>query len=126
MITKKSPGSHRRRLSTFVGLAGCLFGAVTQAAGDPPPQSAPPAADANPDVVGKSVVQIISTLRYPDRFQPWSKKSPFSASSSGVVIEGKRILTTANAVAYASELQIKGNQAGRQCQRDRGGDFTGN
>ena len=63
-------------------------------------------------MVGKSVVKIVSTLRYPDRFQPWSKKSPVSASASGVVIEGKRILTTAHAVAYASDVQIGADEAG--------------
>jgi S1-C subfamily serine protease len=107
---KKSFCSPGRHLSTFIGLAGCLIGAAAaQPVGEPPP---PSAANATADVVGKSVVQIISTLRFPDRFQPWIKKSPVSAYASGVVIEGKRILTTAHIVAYASEVQIKGNEAG--------------
>ena len=114
IIMKKSLYARCRRFSTFVGLTGCLIGAVAaaQAAAEPPPQSAAPAAEAKADVAGKSVVKIVSTLRYPDRFQPWSKKAPVSASASGVVIEGKRILTTAHAVAYASDVQIEVNEAG--------------
>jgi S1-C subfamily serine protease len=77
----------------------------------PTPQSVAPAANATADVIGKSVVKVLSTVRYPDRFQPWIKKAPVSSSASGVVIKGRRILTTAHAVAYGSEVQVQGNQA---------------
>lgn len=102
------------RFSTFLGLAGCVIGAVAaaQPAAQPPPPSAAPAAEIRTDVVGKSIVKVSSTLRYPDRFQPWLKKAPVLAYASGVVIEGKRILTTAHAVAYASETHIEGSEAG--------------
>jgi S1-C subfamily serine protease len=110
---KKSSCSPGRHLSIFFGLVGCLIGAAAaQPTGEPPPQSVPPPPEAKADVVGKSVVQIISTLRYPDRFQPWSKKAPVSSYASGVVIEGKRILTTAHAVAYASDVRIGSDQTG--------------
>ena len=102
-------GSRSRRFFIFVSLAGCLVGAV--AAAQPPPPSAASAADAKPDFVGKSVVKIFSTARYPDRFQPWIKKAPVSSSATGVVIEGRRILTTAHSVAYASEVQVQANGA---------------
>jgi S1-C subfamily serine protease len=59
-----------------------------------------------------SVVKIFSTMRYPDPFKPWTKQAPSEATASGVVIEGKRILTNAHAVLYASQVQIQANAAG--------------
>jgi S1-C subfamily serine protease len=73
-----------------------------------------PAAAANPAAgsIENSVVKIFSTVRYPDPYKPWSKQSPEDFTGSGVVIEGKRILTNAHVVNYASEVQIQANQAG--------------
>jgi S1-C subfamily serine protease len=51
-------------------------------------------------------------VRRPDLFKPWTKESPTDLSGSGVVIEGKRILTNAHVVLYASQIQIQANQAG--------------
>ena len=59
-----------------------------------------------------SVVKVFSTLRRPDPFKPWSKAAPADITGSGVVIEGKRILTNAHVVNYASQVQIQANQAG--------------
>jgi S1-C subfamily serine protease len=59
-----------------------------------------------------SVVKIFSTMRYPDPFKPWTKQAPSEATASGVVIEGKRILTNAHAVLYASQVQVQANAAG--------------
>jgi S1-C subfamily serine protease len=59
-----------------------------------------------------SVVKIFSTMRYPDPFKPWTKQAPSEATASGVVIEGRRILTNAHAVLYASQVQIQANAAG--------------
>ncbi len=63
-------------------------------------------------VIENSVVKIFSTARYPDPYKPWTKQSPVEATGSGVVIEGKRILTNAHVVDYASQVQIQANQAG--------------
>ena len=54
------------------------------------------------DAVANSVVKVFSTLRYPDVYKPWTKDSPSDATGTGVVIEGKRILTCAHVVLYAS------------------------
>jgi S1-C subfamily serine protease len=70
------------------------------------------AADAAPPALENSVVKIFSTMRYPDPFKPWAKQAPSEATASGVVIEGKRILTNAHAVLYASQVQIQANAAG--------------
>src|SRR5471030_617848 len=70
------------------------------------------AADQAPAALENSVVKIFSTMRYPDPFKPWTKQAPTEATASGVVIEGKRILTNAHAVLYASQVQIQANAAG--------------
>jgi S1-C subfamily serine protease len=71
------------------------------------------AADAVPaPALENSVVKIFSTMRYPDPFKPWTKQAPSEATASGVVIEGKRILTNAHAVLYASQVQVQANAAG--------------
>jgi S1-C subfamily serine protease len=62
--------------------------------------------------IENSVVKIFATVRYPDPYKPWTKQSPEDETASGVVIEHKRILTNAHAVAYASQVQIQANQAG--------------
>ena len=73
----------------------------------------PPApAEASTDPVANSVVKVFSTARYPDVYKPWTKQAPIEVTGSGVVIEGKRILTCAHVVLYASQVQIQANQAG--------------
>lgn len=62
--------------------------------------------------IENSVVKIFSTMRYPDPYRPWTKESPSDATGTGVVIKGKRILTNAHVVNYASQIQIQANQAG--------------
>src|SRR5260370_42681481 len=65
-----------------------------------------------PAVIENSVVKVFSTMRYPDPFKPWTKQAPSEVTGSGVVIEGRRILTNAHVVLYASQVQIQANQAG--------------
>jgi len=77
------------------------------------PAAATHAADAvQPPALENSVVKIFSTMRFPDPFKPWTKQAPSEATASGVVIEGKRILTNAHAVLYASQVQVQANAAG--------------
>jgi len=71
-------------------------------------QPAPPL----PGRVEASVVKVFSTVRDPDVFKPWTKLSSQEMSGSGVVIEGKRILTNAHVVLYASQIQVQAYQAG--------------
>jgi S1-C subfamily serine protease len=70
------------------------------------------AQSATPGSVENSVVQVFSTIRYPDLMKPWTKEAPTEASGTGVVIEGKRILTNAHVVLYAGQVQVQANQAG--------------
>jgi len=82
----------------------------TKASGLSPAPAAP--VDTGTDPVANSVVKVFSTVRYPDPYKPWTKQAPAEFSGSGVVIEGKRILTCAHVVLYASQVQVQANQAG--------------
>jgi hypothetical protein len=80
------------------------------------PQAATAAAVAAPSSipseVANAVVKVFSTMRYPDPSRPWTKQARSEITASGVVIEGKRILTNAHAVRLASQVQVQANQAG--------------
>lgn len=73
--------------------------------------SSPPP-DVTSNSINSSVVQIFSTVRYPSLDKPWTKEPPKEISGSGVVISGKRILTCAHVVEYASQIQIQDNEGG--------------
>ncbi len=64
--------------------------------------SAPDNAD-----VRNSVVKIHVTQRLPDFFRPWMKMSAREVAGSGVVISGRRILTNAHMVRYASQIFVQ-------------------
>jgi S1-C subfamily serine protease len=73
------------------------------------------AAETSPAIAREAesaVVKVFSTMRRPDVARPWSKAAPIEATGSGVVIEGKRILTNAHVIAYASQVEVQGNQSG--------------
>ena len=55
----------------------------------------------------KSVVKISATMHQPDPYRPWTKASPYESTGSGVVIDGKRILTNAHVVLYASQIFVQ-------------------
>ena len=74
--------------------------------------SASVAADGKASAVESSVVRVFATVRNPDPYKPWSKQSPTEFAGSGVVIKGKRILTCAHVVLYASQVQVQANQSG--------------
>ena len=71
------------------------------------------------------MVKVFATMRYPDPFKPWTKQAPSEVTGSGVVIEGKRILTNAHVVLYASQVQIQANAAGDKVAAKRGGGCAG-
>jgi len=62
--------------------------------------------------IENSVVKVFATMRYPDPYKPWTKQAPADVTASGVVIEGRRILTNAHVVLYASQVQVQANAAG--------------
>ena len=106
--------------SLIFAVASILAAPVEQS---PPPVTPTPEAKPSPVVVlspaatpskavENSVVKIFATLRLPDPSKPWTKKEPSEITASGAVIRGKRILTNAHVVQYASEVQVQANQAG--------------
>ncbi len=100
------------RIAAAVILAAASLAAHAQVA---PAGGAAPAAAATPAAIPNienAVVKVFSTLRGPDPSKPWGKAPPQEITGSGVVIEGKRILTNAHVVGYASQVQIQANQAG--------------
>jgi S1-C subfamily serine protease len=62
------------------------------------------------DQVTNSVVKIYATQRQPDFQRPWTKGNPQESSGSGAIIDGKRILTNAHVVLYASQLFVQADQ----------------
>jgi S1-C subfamily serine protease len=66
------------------------------------------------DKVEPSVVKLVVTKREPDYFRPWTKAGPEKVAGSGVVIEGKRILTNAHVVLHASEVLVQLRRGGDQ------------
>ncbi|MGD0744652.1 MAG: trypsin-like peptidase domain-containing protein [Verrucomicrobiota bacterium] len=104
-------GSKTTRLMVAALFASCLC----CHAAEPPASAATMSAatsGAGSGTIENSVVKIFATVRYPDLYKPWTKQSPEDQTGSGVVIEGRRILTNAHVVDYASQVQIQANQAG--------------
>jgi S1-C subfamily serine protease len=71
--------------------------------------SASPSWGASPE---DSVVRVFASLRLPNPARPWAKQNPVDVMGTGVVIEGKKILTNAHVVSYASEVKVQGRQGG--------------
>src|SRR6266508_2626084 len=63
------------------------------------------------DTIRDLVVKIHAIHHTPDLLRPWTKNSPQQVKGSGVVIEGKRILTNAHVVKYASQIYVQPNQS---------------
>lgn len=99
----------------FAALPLLFCAAVLRMTATDAPAPVAPAVTAAPvSAVENSVVKIFSTQRGPDLVRPWTKSTPREVTGSGVVIEGKRILTNAHVVLYASQVQVQGNQSGEK------------
>jgi S1-C subfamily serine protease len=64
------------------------------------------------NAIEMSVVKVFATVSRPDLWRPWTKNAPYETTGSGVVIEGRRILSNAHVVQHASQVQVQANQAG--------------
>src|SRR6202789_1377634 len=102
--------AHMTSFKRLALAALCLFCAL--GAASVPGSTARAAEAAQAPAIENSVVKVFATIRYPDPFKPWTKQAPSEVSGSGVVIEGKRILTNAHVVMYATQVQIQANAAG--------------
>ena len=63
------------------------------------------------DQIRDLVVKIHAVHNVPDILRPWTRNTPQSVKGSGVVIDGKRILTNAHVVRYASQIYVQPNQS---------------
>lgn len=63
------------------------------------------------DAIRDLVVKIHASQQSPDLIRPWTKGIPRQVKGSGVVIDGKRILTNAHVVKYASQIYVQPNQS---------------
>ena len=63
------------------------------------------------DNIRDLVVKIHAVHNTPDVLRPWAKNTPRHIKGSGVVIDGKRILTNAHVVRYASQIYVQPNQS---------------
>ena len=106
-MSHPSPGLRAVAALVFLLACPCLV------AQESPPASAGTAAPAvKSNAIENAVVKVFSTMRYPDPYKPWTKQAPSEATGTGVIIEGRRILTNAHVVLYASQVQVQANQAG--------------
>jgi S1-C subfamily serine protease len=55
----------------------------------------------------ESVVRVTASVHFPDPTRPWAKGGAAPYSGTGVIIEGKRILTSAHLVMYAAEVYVQ-------------------
>lgn len=99
---------HASKTIALLMLTSC---AIT--AQEPIPVSESPAAsEGHSRTIENSVVKVFATTRQPDFYKPWAKQAPAEFTGSGVVIEGKRILSNAHVVKYASQVDVQANQGG--------------
>lgn len=99
MRPRVSPGLAR------IWLGAALAGAASMARAEAQPAGAG-------ERIESSVVQVFATRQVPEPLKPWTKHAPEKVSGSGVVVEGKRILTSAHIVLYASQVEVQANRAG--------------
>jgi S1-C subfamily serine protease len=59
-----------------------------------------------------SVVKVIASLSYPNPVQPWTRGKAVEVTGTGVVIEGRKILTNAHLVMYATEVHVQPRAGG--------------
>jgi S1-C subfamily serine protease len=87
-------------------------GSSSAAAQEKNPNSGAVSAESGSREIENSVVRVFATIRAPDLTKPWTKQPGREVTGSGVVIEGRRILTNAHVVLYAAQVQIQGSQSG--------------
>jgi S1-C subfamily serine protease len=68
-------------------------------------------ARAEQDSIRPSVVKVSSAQRLPDFLRPWTKSPSRDISGTGFVIDGKRIVTNAHVVSYASQIYVQPYQS---------------
>ena len=68
-----------------------------------------------PHSLADSVVRVSATIQYPDLQRPWLKKTPFTRAGLGTVIDGGRLLVTADSVAHSTYIELEKPEDGPKC-----------
>src|SRR5262249_28345038 len=100
----------------FVGICIVLgFVRFTYAEPAPTPQDErTPKEEPAPPEQKSSVVRVNSTNQTFDFFRPWSKLAPFSRRGLGAVIDGGKILVTAELVASSNYIELEKSDGGEK------------
>jgi S1-C subfamily serine protease len=97
-VLRRTYSAEEQKMSVYRTLAAVLVTLVaTQSKGQSPEDS---------------VVRVFASLRLPNPPRPWAKQSPVEVMGTGVVIDGKTILTNAHIVFYASEVFVQAPRGG--------------
>jgi hypothetical protein len=91
--------------ATRIFVAVLFVSSFSLFAAEPMPSPVATTNAAGPGTIENSAVKIFATVRYPDPYKPWTKDSPEEQTGSGVVIEGRRILTNAHVVDYECNMR---------------------
>jgi hypothetical protein len=73
----------------------------------PTPEPTPTPTPPPPEVTSRSLLRVNCTNQTHNFFNPWLKKTPFARRGLGTVIEGGRILVTAELVANATFIELE-------------------
>lgn len=92
----------------FLVLPPAVFGGAFQLPSKAPAQPAiTKKAPAQNAITKNSLLRVNSTNQAHDFFQPWQKKPPVGRRGLGVVIQGNRILATAELVANSNFIELE-------------------
>src|ERR1700737_2027470 len=97
-------------ICVFLGLVRLTFAEPEPA---PKDEQTPKEEPATPEQKS-SVVRAHSTNQAYDFFRPWSKLAPFSRRGLGAVIDGGKILVTAELVASSNYVELEKSDGGEQ------------
>jgi hypothetical protein len=59
-----------------------------------------------------SVVRVLASRRLPNPVRPWTRQTPIEVMGTGVVIDGKTVVTNAHIVLYAGEVFVQAHRGG--------------
>lgn len=83
----------------------------------------PAAADELPRALHSSVVKIYATAQKPNWYQPWQRQYQEPSTGSGVIIDGRRILTNAHVVS--DQIYLEARRAGDPARYPARVEFVG-
>jgi S1-C subfamily serine protease len=85
-------------------LSLCLLGVLTSCDGPKSTQQKPLE---SPPSIATSVLRVNATIQHPDLIRPWLKKQPFARSGLATVIDGGRLLVSADMVAHSNYIELE-------------------